>query len=334
MNRFPGTPGSALLQGPLKLPPGYHGYSIALSPYGTKNFVIASAANYGIVGNGRVIVGAVPPTFARAQTELRDFPTQDAAYDARWSELHEHRVVSVHGDGSAAFWDLARPSQDPIQSWPAHTREIFSVDWCSSDKSVFVTAGWDSAIRVWQNDLTQAVTQQNLSPERLEPICIYKAVWSPHRPGTLVAGSSDHFVTLWDTRGRPMQRWPAHHHHVLSVDWDKYMQDVFYSASADGSLATWDIRNPQVPLKVIEKAHSHPTRCVRASPHAPGIVATSGYDMAVRVWNTNSNNQMPIWENTKHHTEFVFGLDWALDTPGVLASCGWDGLVWMHSIPL
>jgi peroxin-7 len=49
--------------------PGYNGYAVQYSPYYDSRVAVAAAANYGIVGNGRVFVLGMSP--AGIQLEKR-----------------------------------------------------------------------------------------------------------------------------------------------------------------------------------------------------------------------------------------------------------------------
>ena len=50
-------------------------------------------------------------------------------------------------------------------------------------------------------------------------------------------------------------------------------------------------------------------------------------DMNVMVWDTSIEDA--VVQCARHHTEFAVGVDFRLFRPGVLASCGWDGAVWV-----
>lgn len=83
--------------------PAFAHYSLAWSPFHNGRLALASAANYGLVGNGRLhIVSLAPPTL---QLDKR-YDTQDGLYDIAWSEIHENQIVTASGDGSIKLWDI------------------------------------------------------------------------------------------------------------------------------------------------------------------------------------------------------------------------------------
>lgn len=50
--------------------------------------------------------------------------------------------------------------------------------------------------------------------------------------------------------------------------------------------------------------------------------------MTLMVWDTDQLDEALI-EKYEHHSEFVVGLDWNLEFPGLLASCSWDETVYV-----
>lgn len=115
-------------------------HSVAFSPFHPKLIALASSANYGLVGNGRLHVvsqGHPPaPTGAGgfdASTLRVDrayalsvvctvclthkafrYRTQDGLYDLAWSELHENQIVTASGDGSLRLWDISMAVSPPL----------------------------------------------------------------------------------------------------------------------------------------------------------------------------------------------------------------------------
>lgn len=89
--------------------PGFAHYSVSWSPFLNNRLAVASAANYGLVGNGRLNVVSLGPGPGPAPALNLDkfYPTQDGLYDVAWSEVHENQLVSASGDGSLRLWDVS-----------------------------------------------------------------------------------------------------------------------------------------------------------------------------------------------------------------------------------
>jgi len=104
--------------------PGFAHYSVAWSPFHTSRLALASAANYGLVGNGRLHLVSVTPgpgslrglnvekQYVRKLIAISHscmvsrYDTQDGLYDVAWSEIHENQLVTGSGDGSIKLWDV------------------------------------------------------------------------------------------------------------------------------------------------------------------------------------------------------------------------------------
>jgi peroxin-7 len=108
--------------------PGFSHYNVAWSPFHTTRIAVASSANYGIVGNGRLHIASVfmnPSGAPNVKLEklyvrvlhpflsvklnsvrVASYETQDGLYDLAWSEVHENQLVTASGDGSLKLWDV------------------------------------------------------------------------------------------------------------------------------------------------------------------------------------------------------------------------------------
>ena len=86
--------------------PGFSHYSVAWSPFHPDRLALASSANFGLVGNGRLHLVQSTPGPTGGLNLLKHFPTQDGLYDLAWSEVHENQLVTASGDGSLKLWDI------------------------------------------------------------------------------------------------------------------------------------------------------------------------------------------------------------------------------------
>ncbi|KAF8315337.1 WD40 repeat-like protein [Clavulina sp. PMI_390] len=337
-------------------------YGIAWSPFHPHLFALASSANYGLIGNGRVhIVGMRPgptpiipsntPGVTGNGLQLdRVYNTQDGLYDVAWSEVHENQLVSASGDGSLKLWDITI-NDLPIRAWHEHGREVFSVDWSNTNKEIFASSSWDGSIKVWTPERPTSV-QTVLA----HGSCVYQALFSPHTPFVLASCSTDGTMKIFDLRQptaptapqpmpstqpptpdqltRPAMIVPAHPTEILSLDWNKYRPWVLATGSVDKTIKIWDCRSVKLGtnetgLGAVCEAnlhgHEYAVRKVQWSPHRPDVLASASYDMSCRIWSTAPNPQMAALRAIHDpHTEFVAGCAWSLYNEGMLASCSWD----------
>ncbi|KAF8581541.1 WD40 repeat-like protein [Ramaria rubella] len=321
--------------------PAFSHYSVAWSPFHNGRLALASAANYGLVGNGRLHVASlVPPTLQLDKT----YDSQDGLYDIAWSEIHENQIVTASGDGSIKLWDVML-NDLPIRAWHEHTREVFSVDWSNIDKEFFISSSWDGTVKLWTPNRPHSV--QTL---HAHSACIYQALFSPHHPSTLATCSLDGTLKIFDLRapsfpspsnpsGGPQPAAqaaltvPASVTEILTLDWNKYRPFNIATAGVEKNIKIWDCRMVKMGGTaevggVCERefrGHEYAVRKIQWCPHRPDLIASASYDMTCRVWSTTPN---PPAASLLHihdaHTEFVVGCAWSLYDEGLLASCSWD----------
>ncbi|KAG7880641.1 hypothetical protein KL905_002615 [Ogataea polymorpha] len=312
---------------------GYNGYACKYSPFYDNKLAVATAANYGLVGNGKLVILSIQDNGMVVQDT--EFETQDGLFDVAWSEIHENQVLTCAGDGSISLFDISL-QRFPIQRYQEHTREVFSVYWNMVDKGIFCSSSWDGTIKVWspnrQQSMLTLVSSTDSSPKVDGPLvplstkqtgkhpadCMYQATFSPHTPSQLVSVSSSSHCHVWDIRApQPLQiDFIAHNGmEVLSCDYNKYRPTVIATASVDKSIKVWDLRMiPNVQHHVLGTAnktgpssvnrfigHDFAVRKVSWSPHYSDTLLSCSYDMTCRVWKDQTDNNARFMNNRLWH---------------------------------
>lgn len=286
---------------------GYNGYAVQYSPFFDSKIAVAAAANFGLVGNGRLYI--LNLTEQGTIQQEAQFDTQDGLFDLAWSEIHENQVVTANGDGDLKLFDLSTRSPTgnnsfPVQVFREHTREVFSVNWNLAEKSLFCSSSWDGTIKIWTPSRPNSILtlhsppaldnpvppQQSAPPlshsknhTASSPACIHTAKFSPHSSNLLASAHADSHVRIWDTRSPiPLiQDFFAHAGtEVLSLDWNKYRPTVLASAGVDKAVKIWDLR--MIPNK-IPTANSATVPTANTPTSYPGPSnELLGHDYAVR----------------------------------------------------
>ncbi|KAF2083632.1 peroxisomal targeting signal 2 receptor [Saccharata proteae CBS 121410] len=337
---------------------GFNGYSVKYSPFFDSRLAVASSANFGLVGNGRLhILNLTPPGIVAEH----HFDTQDSLFDLSWSEANENQLLAASGDGSIKLFDISVPSF-PVQAWHEHAREVFAVHWNLVAKDTFLSSSWDGTIKIWNPHSASSIATLPTHS------CTYSASFSPHSPSVLSAVSSDSHLRIFDLRtpasasnhltlsipihsppksrvGAPVPI-PAAPSEALSHDWNKYRDGIIATAGVDRCIRSFDIRAPGAGPIALLPGHEYAVRRVTWSPHLSDVLLSASYDMTCRVW--TDGTAMGVGAGGKEadpmafgggremgrmgrHTEFVTGVDWCLfGAEGWCASCGWDErvLVW------
>lgn len=305
------------------LSPGLHGYSVKFSPFSPNKLAVVACQQYGIRGSSCLFVLDLPPNLNAPVRTSSTHQWHDGLFDVAWSETAENICVTASGDGSIQIWDTYKP-KDPDRVLRGHEKEVYSVDWSHrSGNNLILTGSWDRTAKVWDPHKVDGAPVGTYSGHSG---IVYSAVWSPLIEGTFATSSGDGTLRIWDTRKAymPQNVIVAHEAEVLSCDWSKYDPNILVTASVDCSLKIWDLRNQRLAVRQ-HFGHGYAVRRVRFSPHDGAVLASCSYDFTVRTWNfmvPPSSN--PLLEVIEHHTEFVYGLDFNLHIPGMLADCGWD----------
>lgn len=341
---------------------GYNGYGVRYLPFFDNKLAVGAAANYGLVGNGRLYVLAIDDAGRIRQDAAWD--TQDGVFDVAWSEVHENQVAAACGDGLVKLFDLT-VARFPVMSFAEHTREVFLVRWNYVDKVNFATLSWDGSVKVWTP--ARGASLATLRPAvdlsvRTETGafntagCVYGASFSPHSPHTLVSCSGALHVHVWDVRAaRPLQADFVAHGGLecLSCDWNKYRPTVVASAGTDKAVRVWDLRmvaradagaalpafHTRGPSPLNELlGHEFAVRRVVWLPHLAQELLSALYDMSARVWADRSDERARFLGAgasgckgvMRRHREFVVGCDYSLwGDPGWVATTGWDEMVYV-----
>lgn len=338
---------------------GLAAYNLAWSPFFPNRLAIASSANYGLVGNGRVSIAshapAQPGSKAPPPMQVdKFFETQDGLYDVAWSEVHENQLVTASGDGSIKLWDITL-NDHPIRHWAEHAREVFSVDWNNIRKDVFASSSWDASVRIWHPERANAMLAITS-----HTACVYGCAWSPHNGDLIATACGDGHLRLYDVRtsslgtgaaGAPTQTPVAVvpvGGEVLSLDWNKYRPMTLATGSTDRGVKVWDLRGAGKPTGMagglhggentaVLLGHEYAVRKVAFSPHDARALASASYDMTARIWDIDAGTAMAAGPRIgaqgagsslrsihDAHSEFVVSVAWSLFTPGMIASCAWD----------
>lgn len=305
----------------------FNGYSVKFSPFYEHRLAVATAQNFGILGNGRLHILDLSPTPSPTPiSELAFFDTADGIYDLAWSESHDNLLVAAVADGSLKLYDLSLPpQQNPSRSLLEHTREVHSVDWNPTRRDSFISGSWDDTIKLWTVDRPTSVRTF-----KEHAYCVYSAAWNPRHADVFASASGDCTVRVWDVRepGSTMII-PGHEHEILSCDWNKYDECLLATGSVDKTVRVWDVRSFRTPIAVLA-GHGYAVRKVKCSPHRRNMIMSCSYDMMVCMWDFMVEDA--LIGKYDHHTEFAVGIDMSVLVEGLLASTGWDEMVyvWQH----
>ncbi|KAM0823635.1 hypothetical protein ACQ4PT_070745 [Festuca glaucescens] len=180
--------------------------------------------------------------------------THHGAVNSLQVDLTEGRyLLSGASDGSAAVFDLKNATEYEAGFIAKH-RNILLVDrqhehghkfvvsaaiWYPVDTGLFVTASFDTYVKVWDTNSTQVFMDFKM------PGKVYSAAMSPIATTHMLiaTGSADVQVRLCDiASGAFTHTLSGHHDGIMSLEWSTSSEWILMSGGCNGAIRFWDIR--------------------------------------------------------------------------------------------
>ncbi len=176
-------------------------------------------------------------TIVRAPGTLVHCPIIEMVTRSKLSCLTWNRYVASHlassdYEGVVTVWDVNTSGM--VQEYEAHSKRIWSVDYCAADPTLLASGSDDCTVKIWSTRAQASVAQIDLKAN----VCAVK--WRPNTAHQIAVGSADHTVYLYDLR-RPdaaLASFAGHRKAVSYVRWSG--ENEIVSASTDSTLRLWD----------------------------------------------------------------------------------------------
>ena len=94
----------------------------------------------------------------------------------------------------------------------------------------------------------------------------------------------------------------------MTCDFSKY-ETLLAIGLSNGAILLHDLRGKTNEPILTLQGHSLTTRKLQFSPFDSNTLISVGYDMNVIQWNIKQSSPVKV---LKHHTEFVYGIDFSL----------------------
>ncbi|KAH9883383.1 WD40 repeat-like protein [Xylariomycetidae sp. FL2044] len=216
-----------------------------------------------------------------------------------------------------------------------HPGEVNKARYCPQNPDLIATLAVDTSILVF--DRTKHSFQPNgkVNPQvRLEGHTKegFGLNWSPHMEGTLVSGSEDQTVCLWDLNGlrsgssilQPTRRFTHHANIVNDVQYHPISKNFVGSVSDDLTLQIIDVRqdsNTHSAL-VAQNGHSDAINALAFNPSTEVLVATASADKTIGIWDLRNVKEKV--HTLEGHQDAVTSLSWHPHEAGILGSASYD----------
>ncbi|PSC71525.1 E3 ubiquitin-ligase COP1-like isoform X3 [Micractinium conductrix] len=148
-----------------------------------------------------------------------------------WNKYIQAQIASSDYEGVISVWDVSTGGL--LHEYEAHSRRIWSVDFCAADPTLLASGSDDCAVKFWSTRSPGSVAQVETSAN----VCAVR--WRPGSSHELAVGSADHCSYLYDLRNTsaPVRTFKGHRKAVSYVRFCSPTELV--SASTDSTLRLW-----------------------------------------------------------------------------------------------
>ncbi|MEM6453002.1 MAG: WD40 repeat domain-containing protein [Cyanobacteria bacterium P01_D01_bin.105] len=198
---------------------------------------------------------------------------------------NNQQIVSVGVDGTLRIWGIDEQSE--IAKSEGHNGAAIYSAAFSPDGKQIVSGGRDNNLQLWDADSNKSFGP----PMPGHKDWVYAVAFSPDGK-YVVSGSRDDTLVLWDVQTRQLIRvLEGHTDDVWSVAFSPDGKKIA-SGSKDQTIIIWDSQTGEQISQL--PGHNNTVWSVQFSPNNNNLLASSGYDGTVRLWDINQTKQIGL----------------------------------------
>ncbi|KAF2096149.1 WD40 repeat-like protein [Rhizodiscina lignyota] len=219
---------------------------------------------------------------------------------ARYMPQNPNIIASMCPDARVLVFDRTKHTLKPDNSnvrpeieLKGHKKEGFAMSWSWMNEGKLVTGAEDNKIHVWDIVAGFKTDNRTISPTYTWSYFNSKVNDVQHHPQHafyIGAVSDDYTFQIIDTRlaHKPTSRYStqAHTDAVNALAFHPKYDFLAATASADNTVATWDLRMFENKVHSFE-GHRDDVIKLEWHPTLPNILASGSYDRRILMWNLN-----------------------------------------------
>jgi len=170
---------------------------------------------------------------------------------------------------------------------------VQDLEWHFRDENYVLSAAKNSSIILW--NLERHETSKIQETYKAHNQIVNRVRWNPLSPACFLSAGQDGKLMLWDRNTQdPVLVMEGRADGARDVQFALGNENVFASSFDNGSVQTWDVRNPRSPVLRIA-AHQRNALSIDWHPVFHNWLVSGGSDKQVKVWNTDSP-QAPVYK--------------------------------------
>eukprot|EP00758_Cryptobia_borreli_P003052 Tbor_TRINITY_DN3489_c0_g1::TRINITY_DN3489_c0_g1_i1::g.3777::m.3777/K15542/PFS2; polyadenylation factor subunit 2 len=249
-------------------------------------------------------------------------------------------IISGDDNGTIKMW-LPSTSLESIAEFTSDHKAVKEICHGPGIQTKFATVGEDGSMRVWDIDRVgtsrgSAVTEEVVFEGHGNDVLTVD--WHPFK-SLIVTGGADNTCKLWDPKAGAaalsggwgghrscLATQEGHSMGVTAVRWNPNNGNQFMSASRDGTIKIWDIRQLK-EMTSFAAAHSKGVNSVAWHPSHTSLLVSSGVDGNICFWiDSPGEGQLRadgVREVTKHAASIPVAHDRFKGVPNSISCVAW-----------
>ena len=216
---------------------------------------------------------------------------------------YDEEKNEVGGFGHASSGSSSAVGKIEIRMKIKHNGEVNRARYMPQNHFIIASRGPNPEVFIWDLSKHSSFPDEGSTPTP-QGVCVghegegYGMCWSQHKEGSLITGSEDKKVCLWDVnaliggkagngaQANPISTFCGHTDIVEDVDWHHRDVNLIGSVGDDKSIRIWDVRkeNPSQSTHCINKAHEGDINSIAFNPVNEFLLATGSSDKTVALW--------------------------------------------------
>ncbi|XP_022219268.1 chromatin assembly factor 1 p55 subunit-like [Drosophila obscura] len=187
-----------------------------------------------------------PGSSGQCVPELRLRGHTKEGFGLAWNPKETGSLLSASDDETICFWDInASPKAqrviDAKNIFTGHHAPVQDVAWHNQHDSIFGSVADDRKLMIW--DIRNGDTTKPLSTTDAHADVVNCLCFNPISQFTLVTGSADKTIALWDLRNqsKKLHSFEGHRGEITQIQWSPENETIIASASSDRRLNVWDL---------------------------------------------------------------------------------------------